>query len=713
MLSWKYALIAALFSSFFPSISFCDPAFTNGNFEASGGSSTGWEVSPNNGSWYIDTMGINSSHSFTDWFGTGHTAGYPVTIAQNLSGTISTSGTVYTISGYVEHDSWGGTQPPYPQYSLKMLVGGRVVAKTGIMTTPAGRAWAQHSLTYTSQASDIGTTVRLEISMYRNNSINFSFRLDNFSISTQAPVTLSQLRSEAGKRFWRKYSGNPVLSYGSPADWDGGAVGSMTVAKVGDIYHMYYEGWADAGGTLGRIYNGHATSLDGVHWTKDPLNPVIKNDALFDSSWDPFVLYEDGIIKMWFGASNTYWWYCESADGSHFSNYTRISPKGAYEDEHVIHDDATGRYYMYYWDRDHEPNGLYLATSPNETDFDFANATPIRIDGLLYPKMYKFTHVFKEGGTWYMYFSDFVRTPCRGSQTGYATSPDGIVWKAQNLSLLVGQDPDVHKFADNLYVMYYGPDNYFDQYHNQVMMAIYEGRLDDLKADTFTPYAHWSFDDNHGTTVTEDTLWGNDGALAGMDPATAWVPGKFHSALNFNGTGGFVSIIHPDNFDFERNFTWAAWIKTTGGGTIIARAPATGDWAQGGKCLYVTDGKLRFDLASVGYVEANSKVNDGAWHHVGITAKFGVTNQPMDSSGFNDVVTLYVDGDATATKSNWDLNIYHETGQALKIGAAASNFGGPFSGIIDDVLIYDQALSPSQMKNLAQGAEVWDWPLYQ
>ena len=362
---------------------------------------------------------------------------------------------------------------------------------------------------------------------------------------------------------------------------------------------------------------------------------------------------------------------------------------------------------MYYWNRGFEPDGLCLAISSDETHFDWNNTTSIQIDGLLYLKMYKFTQVFKENGVWYMYFTDFVRSNCLGSQTGYATSTDGIYWTAQNLSLLVGQDPDVHKLADNLYVMYYGPDGYFDQYHNQVDMALYQGNLDDLKANYNTPYAYWSFNDGQGTTANDITGYGNDGVLVNMNATTAWVAGKVGNALSFNGIDNYVNISHPQDFDFERDFTWTAWIKTATGGTVIARAPATGDWVPGGKSLFVINGKLRFDFGSVSYVESTSIVNDGQWHHVAVTAQFGVTQEPLDSSGFNDKVQLYVDGQPDGLKGDWDLNtydlssLYCDSAMALKIGATSDNFGGYFQGILDDVRIYDQALDSDQINNLA------------
>jgi hypothetical protein len=87
----------------------------------------------------------------------------------------------------------------------------------------------------------------------------------------------------------------------------------------------------------------------------------------------------------------------------------QLSHLGNVEDDPVVHDKASGHYFMFYWDRKHEPNGLFRAESPNETDFDFEHPEPIHIEGLKYPAMYKFAHVFQDGGLWYMFFGEFVR----------------------------------------------------------------------------------------------------------------------------------------------------------------------------------------------------------------------------------------------------------------------------------------------------------------
>ncbi len=121
-------------------------------------------------------------------------------------------------------------------------------------------------------------------------------------------LSARQLRDLAGSDHFASYTKNPVLQSGAKGGWDAGALGSMTVLKVGKVLHMYYEAWGIRGHSsqdYRSLQIGHATSRDGLHWTKDPANPVLPKGTASawdrEGTWDPFVLYEDDMFKMWYG----------------------------------------------------------------------------------------------------------------------------------------------------------------------------------------------------------------------------------------------------------------------------------------------------------------------------------------------------------------------------------------------------------------------------
>ncbi len=324
----------------------------------------------------------------------------------------------------------------------------------------------------------------------------FSLCLPCWFVCGQESAAVSAAREAvvwASPGQWQVYTNNPILSPGPPGSWDAGALGTMTVVRVGDLYHMYYEAWGTRGNKDQDYYTlqiGHAVSKDGVHWTKDPANPVLPkgsgNDWDANGTWDPSVIYEDGLFKLWHGGgidAHCDWGYATSTDGVHFVKQSQLSHLGHVEDDHVVHDPTSGRYFMYYWNRQYEPYGLFCAESPNETNFDFADARPIHIDGLPYRLMYKFPDVFQDGGRWYMYFGRFVRPGCLGCWTSYATSRDGLHWQVQGRHVMLCHDAFILKVAHDLYFMYYGPNGYFDQSKCDIRLAVYKGNLSAIGKD--------------------------------------------------------------------------------------------------------------------------------------------------------------------------------------------------------------------------------------
>jgi hypothetical protein len=270
----------------------------------------------------------------------------------------------------------------------------------------------------------------------------------------------------------------------------------MSVIKAGDVFHMYYEAWGvrsekewDAE-EYESLQVGHATSMDGIHWTKDPTNPVLPQGAegQWDETgtWDPYVIYEDGLYKMWYGGGggrmpNFGWAYATSEDGTHFEKKGLIG-KGdlhSVEDCHVVHDTDSGLYYMYFWHGRHEPEALYLVTSPTETGFDFDKSVHIKIEGDD-SFMCKFAHVLRDKDGWHMFYSNHVGPHCPNSIVRYATSRDGFHWQAANKRLIKGHDADVLRVTDDLYLMLYSPQNHFDRKDCDIRLAVYNGRLPDL-----------------------------------------------------------------------------------------------------------------------------------------------------------------------------------------------------------------------------------------
>jgi len=79
-------------------------------------------------------------------------------------------------------------------------------------------------------------------------------------------------------------------------EWDAGALGSMTVLKVGSVFHIVLEAWeaSEKKGVyrLPDASDRHAVSPDSVQLGERPANPVLRKgtgkDWDKDGTWDPF-----------------------------------------------------------------------------------------------------------------------------------------------------------------------------------------------------------------------------------------------------------------------------------------------------------------------------------------------------------------------------------------------------------------------------------------
>lgn len=110
------------------------------------------------------------------------------------------------------------------------------------------------------------------------------------------------LAVSADGKLWQGYNGGAaaVLTGGGGGAWDQGYASRCIVLKDGSTYHMLYSG--GAGEVWGGI--GHATSADGLAWTKDPKNPYLhKNDGVAwraNRTYSPAIIKDGSVYKMWF-----------------------------------------------------------------------------------------------------------------------------------------------------------------------------------------------------------------------------------------------------------------------------------------------------------------------------------------------------------------------------------------------------------------------------
>lgn len=143
---------------------------------------------------------------------------------------------------------------------------------------------------------------------------------------------------------------------------------------------------------------------------------------------------------------------------------------------------------------------------------------------------------------------------------------------------------------------------------------------------------------------------------------------------------------------FGDAFAFSAWIQTSRDGSIFAWTVPEGAWMKGGRCLFIENGRLAFDIGWVGRFDGETAVADGQWHHVVLCGGY-----PQ---------RLYVDGYLDG-QGRLDARPGPE-GAVLKLGDGASDFPEDgsirFHGLLDEVVLYNRALSADEVGALAEAS---------
>jgi VCBS repeat-containing protein len=201
--------------------------------------------------------------------------------------------------------------------------------------------------------------------------------------------------------------------------------------------------------------------------------------------------------------------------------------------------------------------------------------------------------------------------------------------------------------------------------------------------------AHWELDDGSGTTAA-DSIGPNDGTLTNMDASTDWVAGKVGGALDFDGSNDYVEIGKTASqlgIGGSHAKTVTAWAYTrafNGGGIFECGTHSNGQ-----------DFSLRTQSANDSWRTqfwGSSFDLDFTYSSLGKWVHFAVVYDGAKA-------IVYADGAEAASKT---VALNTTDTKTFKIGRWRDSY---FDGIIDDVRLYDKALSPSQVQDLySQGA---------
>ena len=200
--------------------------------------------------------------------------------------------------------------------------------------------------------------------------------------------------------------------------------------------------------------------------------------------------------------------------------------------------------------------------------------------------------------------------------------------------------------------------------------------------------AHWEFEAGSGTTVNDSSANGYDGTISGAAWSTS-VNGETDStrSLTFDGANDYIDSL---DFDINNDFTVSAWINpgATNNRAVLSKHTSAGD-----------------NLLIVGFYGDGYHVNlrnqvftsgtpQTGWQHI------AVTGEEIESG---TRLALYRNG-----LKLWEYDSPAQVGdfsggKGWTIGQDWDNNNRTdfFDGNIDDVRIYDGALTPAEVESLA------------
>jgi hypothetical protein len=212
--------------------------------------------------------------------------------------------------------------------------------------------------------------------------------------------------------------------------------------------------------------------------------------------------------------------------------------------------------------------------------------------------------------------------------------------------------------------------------------------------------AHWKFDDGSGT-IAVDSANSNDGTLIGA-PLPTWISGgaaKVGGALEFGAVANqevTATVVGLPTGNAVRTLSLWLWADlnvfdqkflsygTTGSGTNFSWTiePAT---TGGAPTIF-----FRYSGGRREYT--GSAVTLGQWNHVGIVVPDGATST-------NDVL-LYLNGSAVAPGNTVTARTLNTGSSALVLGGPGVVPGANLDGRLDDVQIYNTALTAAEILSL-------------
>ena len=204
---------------------------------------------------------------------------------------------------------------------------------------------------------------------------------------------------------------------------------------------------------------------------------------------------------------------------------------------------------------------------------------------------------------------------------------------------------------------------------------------------------YWSLNgpDITANDITDVSGNSNRGGLFAGATSTATVIGKVGQGFYLNDAP-YIKVADSTSLDFGDSFSYALWLKrdrtgvspyeilvSKGANSPVLSITGTGDTAE------VRDRLSLCKHSGACVATSTIKILDSEWHHIALTKSGATTKLYIDA----------VDRTGTVTDATMESN-----SSALHIGAESPVAGEEFKGTIDEIRVYNRAITPAEVFQL-------------
>jgi hypothetical protein len=218
-----------------------------------------------------------------------------------------------------------------------------------------------------------------------------------------------------------------------------------------------------------------------------------------------------------------------------------------------------------------------------------------------------------------------------------------------------------------------------------------------------TNILHWTLDEGSGTNVADSSPYGRDGKFSG---SPTWVTnGALNAALKFSGTNDCVRQTAGSNtLNGLKAFTVALWVKPSPTnvaqgflaaddvGTNATFSFATRTFASCGSYTNVVEATIPTSGGAVHRASASGALKPGQWQHVALTWTNGTAPKLYLNGALDQPNASFIGASGALTNCPQFI-----------IGKGAFDSPASWSGGIDDVRVFDVALSAEEILAIADG----------